>query len=105
MIMFGILLAVGIIVDGAMIVVEYADRKMTEGHKPKQAFAEAAGSMFWPMVSATATMIGAFLPMLLWPGVAGKFMSFFPITLIIILSSSMIVALIFLPVLGGIFGK
>jgi multidrug efflux pump len=105
MIMFGMLLAVGILVDGAIIVVEYADRKMTEGHKPRQAFAEAALRMFWPVVSATATMIGAFLPMLLWPGVAGKFMSFFPITLIIILSSSMIVALIFLPVLGGIFGK
>ena len=61
--------------------------------------------MFWPVVSATATMIGAFLPMLLWPGIPGKFMSYFPITLIIILSSSMIVALIFLPVLGGMFGK
>ena len=105
MIMFGMLLAVGILVDGAIIVVEYADRKMTEGHKPKQAFAEAALRMFWPVVSATATMIGAFLPMLLWPGIPGKFMSYFPITLIIILSGSMIVALIFLPVLGGIFGK
>jgi multidrug efflux pump len=105
MIMFGMLLAVGILVDGAIIVVEYADRKMTEGHKPRQAFAEAALRMFWPVVSATATMIGAFLPMLLWPGVAGKFMSYFPITLIIILSASMVVALIFLPVLGGMFGK
>ncbi len=105
MIMFGMLLAVGILVDGAIIVVEYAERKMTEGHKPRQAFAEAALRMFWPVVSATATMIGAFLPMLLWPGVAGKFMSYFPITLIVILSASMVVALIFLPVLGGIFGK
>ncbi len=61
--------------------------------------------MFWPVVSATATMIGAFLPMLLWPGIPGKFMSYFPITLIIILSASMVVALIFLPVLGGFFGK
>ena len=105
MIMFGMLLAVGILVDGAIIVVEYADRKMTEGHKPKEAFAQAAKRMFWPVVSATATMIGAFLPMLLWPGIPGKFMSYFPITLIIILSASMIVALIFLPVLGGLFGK
>ncbi|HEY5238932.1 MAG TPA: efflux RND transporter permease subunit [Rhizomicrobium sp.] len=105
MIMFAMLLAVGILVDGAIIVVEYADRKMTEGHPPRQAFAEAALRMFWPVVSATLTMIGAFLPMLLWPGVPGKFMSYFPITLIIILSSSMVVALIFLPVLGGFFGK
>ncbi|MBI3677887.1 MAG: efflux RND transporter permease subunit [Proteobacteria bacterium] len=105
MIMFAMLLAVGILVDGAIIVVEYADRKMTEGLAPKQAFAEAARRMFWPVVSATLTMIGAFLPMLMWPGVAGKFMSYFPITLIIILSASMVVALIFLPVLGGFFGK
>src|ERR1700749_462156 len=105
MIMFAMLLAVGILVDGAIIAVEYADRKMAEGHPPKLAFEEAAWRMFWPVVSATLTMIGAFLPMLLWPGVAGKFMSYFPITLIWILSASMIVALIFLPVLGGIFGK
>jgi len=105
MIMFALLLAVGILVDGAIIVVEYADRKMTEGHKPKQAFAEAALRMFWPVLSATATMIGAFLPMLLWPGVAGKFMSYFPITLIIILSAAVVVALIFMPVLGGMFGR
>ncbi|MBI1330365.1 MAG: MMPL family transporter [Alphaproteobacteria bacterium] len=105
MIMFALLLAVGILVDGAIIVVEYADRKMTEGHPPKQAFAEAAVRMFWPVVSATLTMIGAFLPMLLWPGVAGKFMSYFPITLIIVLSCSMVVALVFLPVLGGFLGK
>ena len=104
MIMFAMLLAVGILVDGAIIVVEYADRKMTEGHKPREAFAEAALRMFWPVVSATATMIGAFLPMLLWPGIVGAYMSYFPITLIIVLSSSMIVALIFLPVLGGWFG-
>ena len=105
MIMFAMLLAVGILVDGAIIVVEYADRKMTEGHSPKLAFEEAAWRMFWPVVSATLTMIGAFAPMLLWPGVTGKFMSYFPISLIIVLGSSMVVALIFLPVLGGVFGK
>jgi multidrug efflux pump len=105
MVMFAMLLAVGILVDGAIIVVEYADRKMIEGHPPKLAFEEAAWRMFWPVVSATLTMIGAFLPMLLWPGVTGKFMSYFPIALIIVLGSSMVVALIFLPVLGGVFGK
>ena len=105
MVMFAMLLAVGILVDGAIIVVEYADRKMIEGHPPKLAFEEAAWRMFWPVVSATLTMIGAFLPMLLWPGVTGKFMSYFPISLIVVLGSSMVVALIFLPVLGGVFGK
>src|ERR1700749_4779106 len=105
MIMFAMLLAVGILVDGAIIAVEYADRKMAEGHPPKLAFEEAAWRMFWPVVSATLTMVGAFLPMLLWPGVTGKFMSYFPIALIVVLGSSMVVALIFLPVLGGVFGK
>ncbi|HEY3777691.1 MAG TPA: efflux RND transporter permease subunit [Rhizomicrobium sp.] len=105
MIMFAMLLSVGILVDGAIIVVEYADRKMTEGLPPKQAFAESATRMFWPVVSSTATMIGAFLPMLLWPGIAGEYMSYFPKTLIIVLTCSMVVALIFLPVLGGFFGK
>lgn len=105
MILFAMLLSVGILVDGAIIVVEYADRKMTEGFAPREAFAEAARRMFWPVVSATCAMIGAFLPMLLWPGIPGKFMSFFPITLIIVLGASMLVALIFFPVLGGIFGK
>ncbi len=105
MIMFAMLLAVGILVDGPIIVVEYADRKMTEGYKPREAFAEGARRMFWPVVSATATMIAAFLPMLFWPDVTGKFMSYFPITLIIVLGASMFVALIFLPVLGGMLGK
>lgn len=105
MIMFGMLLAVGILVDGAIIVVEYADRKMAEGTPPKSAFAEAARRMFWPVVSATAAMLAVFLPMLLWPGVSGRFMSYFPITLIIVLSASMVVALVFLPVIGGIFGR
>jgi multidrug efflux pump len=105
MIMFAMLLAVGILVDGPIIVVEYADRKMTEGMPPRPAFAEAARRMFWPVVSATATMIGAFIPMLFWPDVVGKFMSYFPITLIIVLSASMFVALIFVPVLGGMLGK
>jgi multidrug efflux pump len=102
MILFAMLLAVGILVDGAIIVVEYADRKMTEGLNAHDAFAESARRMFWPVVSATATMIGAFLPMLLWPGIPGKFMSYFPITLIIVLGASMLVALIFFPVLGGV---
>ncbi len=105
MIMFAMLLAVGILVDGPIIVVEYADRKMTEGVPPREAFAEAARRMFWPVVSATATMIAAFLPMLFWPGVTGRFMSYFPITLIIVLGASMFVALVFLPVLGGMLSK
>jgi multidrug efflux pump len=105
MVMFGMLLAVGMLVDGGIVVVEYADRKMSEGLDRRAAYTLAAKRMFWPVASSTATTLAAFLPMLLWPGVSGKFMSFLPITLIVVLSASLITALIFLPVMGAIFGK
>ncbi|NIJ43239.1 multidrug efflux pump [Parvibaculum indicum] len=105
MVMFGLLLAVGMLVDGAIVVVEYADRKMAEGMHRKEAYGLAAKRMFWPIASSTATTLAAFLPLLLWPGVSGKFMSYLPITLIVVLSASLLTALIFLPVVGSIFGK
>ncbi|MGF1455166.1 MAG: efflux RND transporter permease subunit [Alphaproteobacteria bacterium] len=105
MVMFGLLLSVGILVDGAIVVVEYADRKMAEGLHRREAYALAAKRMFWPVTSSTLTTLAAFFPMLFWPGVSGKFMSYLPITLITVLSAALIVALIFLPVLGSVFGK
>lgn len=105
MVMFGMLLAVGMLVDGGIVIVEYADRKMSEGLDRLAAYTLAAKRMFWPVASSTATTLAAFLPMLLWPGVSGKFMSFLPITLIVVLSASLITALIFLPVMGALFGK
>ena len=105
MIMFGFLLAVGILVDGAIVVVEFADRKMAEGLDRQKAYALAASRMFWPILSSTGTTLAAFAPMLLWPGVSGKFMSFLPITVIILLSASLLTAMVFLPVIGGLIGK
>jgi multidrug efflux pump len=105
MIMFGFVLAVGILVDGAIVIVEFADRKMAEGLHRKDAYALAAARMFWPIVSSTGTTLAAFAPMLLWPGVSGKFMSFLPITVIILLSASLLTAMVFLPVIGGLVGK
>ncbi len=105
MVMFGLLLSVGILVDGAIVVVEYADRKMVEGLNSFEAYRLAAKRMFWPIASSTGTTLAAFLPMLLWPGVSGKFMSHLPITLIVILTASFITAMLFLPVLGSLFGK
>ncbi len=101
MVMFGLVLTVGILVDGAIVIVEYADRKMAEGMASDEAYILAAKRMFWPVFSSTATTLAAFLPMLLWPGVAGKFMSFLPITVIIVLSASFVTAMVFLPVLGA----
>ena len=104
-VMFGLILAVGMLVDGAIVVVEYADRRISEGQGPMRAYVEAAQRMFWPIVSSTATTLCAFLPMLFWPGVAGEFMGMLPVTLIFVLSASLIVALIFLPVMGGVAGR
>ena len=103
-VMFGLILSVGMLVDGAIVVVEYADRRLQEGIQPMKAYSDAAKRMFWPIVSSTATTLCAFLPMLFWPGVPGQFMGMLPITLIFVLSASLIVALIYLPVLGGVTG-
>ena len=105
MIMFGFILSVGILVDGAIVVVEYADRKMAEGLNRKEAYAMASSRMFLPILSSTGTTLAAFGPMLFWPGVSGKFMSYLPITVIILLTASLFTAMIFLPVVGGLIGK
>ncbi|MEM1078750.1 MAG: efflux RND transporter permease subunit [Pseudomonadota bacterium] len=104
-VMFGLILAVGMLVDGAIVVVEYADRRISEGSGPMAAYTEAAKRMFWPIVSSTATTLCAFLPMLFWPGVAGQFMGMLPVTLIFVLTASLVVALIYLPVVGGVAGR
>ena len=105
MLMFGMVLTVGILVDGAIVIVEYADRKMAEGLVRRDAYILAAKRMFWPVVSSTATTLAAFLPLLLWPGVPGEFMAYLPITVIFVLCASLVTAMIFLPVLGSLFGK
>ena len=102
MVMFGLVLTVGMLVDGAIVVVEYADRKIAEGMDRNEAYIRAAKLMFWPVVSSTATTLAAFLPMLLWPGVSGEFMSFLPIMVIIVLTASLVTAMIFLPVTGAL---
>ncbi|AKS46548.1 multidrug efflux pump [Octadecabacter temperatus] len=104
-VMFGLILAVGMLVDGAIVVVEYADKRMKEGAGPMEAYTDAAKRMFWPIVSSTATTLCAFLPMLFWPGIPGQFMGMLPVTIIFVLSASLVVALIYLPVLGGVTGR
>ncbi|WP_368187538.1 efflux RND transporter permease subunit [Aestuariibius sp. HNIBRBA575] len=104
-VMFGLILAVGMLVDGAIVVVEYADKRIKDGVGPMHAYVEAAKRMFWPIVSSTATTLCAFLPMLFWPGVPGQFMGMLPVTLIFVLSASLVVALIYLPVMGGVTGR
>ena len=99
------LLGLGMLIDGAIVVTEYADRKMMEGFDARAAYTLAAKRMFWPVTASIATTLAAFLPLMFWPGVSGKFMSYLPITVFTVLSGSLLFALIFCPTLGALFGK
>lgn len=105
MIMFGLVLAVGVLVDDPIVVVEYAERKLQEGVSKKEAFILAARKMFVPVVSATFTTLGAFVPLLFWPGIIGKFMSYLPIIVIVVMCASLLSALVFMPVIGAIIAS
>ena len=104
-VLFSLILSVGMLVDGAIVLTEYADRKMHNGFTPKEAYRAAAKRMAWPITASTATTLAAFLPLLFWPGLMGEFMRFMPITLIATLSASLTMALIFVPVLGAALSK
>ncbi len=101
-VLFALILVAGMLVDGAVVVSELADRNLGEGQTPKQAWANAAGRMAWPIIASTATTIVVFMPLLFWPGVVGQFMKYLPATVILCLLASLFMALIFLPVMGGI---
>ncbi|WP_375449475.1 efflux RND transporter permease subunit [uncultured Devosia sp.] len=105
MIMFGLVLAVGVLVDDPIVVVEYAERKLMEGVPKREAFIMAARKMFVPVVSATLTTLGAFVPLLFWPGIIGKFMSYLPIIVIVVMIASLVSALIFMPIIGAIIAS
>ena len=104
-VLFSLIMAVGMLVDGAIVVTEYADRCMSEGMDKKVAYSKAAQRMAWPIIASTATTLAAFAPLMFWPGMMGEFMKYLPFTLIAVLSASLLMALIFVPVLGGVFGK
>ncbi|MDP2490884.1 efflux RND transporter permease subunit [Vibrio splendidus] len=104
-VLFSLIMAVGMLVDGAIVVTEFADRRMQEGEGRKTAYRDAAKRMAWPITASTATTLAAFAPLLFWPDVTGEFMKFLPLTLIATLTASLIMALLFVPVLGGLIGK
>lgn len=104
-VLFALIMAVGMLVDGAIVVTEFADRRMHEGMGRRQAYQDAAKRMAWPITASTATTLAAFAPLLFWPDTTGEFMKYLPMTLIATLSASLIMALIFVPVLGSLIGK
>jgi multidrug efflux pump len=101
-VLFGLILSVGMLVDGAIVVTEYADRKLSEGLSAKDAYGAAAKRMSWPIITSTLTTLSAFAPLLFWPGLVGEFMVYLPITLLSVLISSLLMALIFVPTLGSL---
>ncbi len=100
-VLFGLIMSVGMLVDGAIVVVELAERNMENGYTPKLAYVEAAKRMAWPVTSSIVTHLAAFLPLLFWPGLIGEFMKYLPITLIVTLSASLVMALYFVPTFGA----
>ncbi|UYM15846.1 efflux RND transporter permease subunit [Endozoicomonas euniceicola] len=104
-VLFALIMSVGMLVDGAIVVTEFADRKMSEGLSRKEAYLQASLRMSWPITASTATTLAAFFPLMFWPGMMGEFMMYLPLTLIATLSASLVMALIFIPTIGTLIGK
>lgn len=101
-VLFSLILSAGLLVDSAIVVCEYAERLMVQqGESPARAYGRAAKRMAWPIIASTATTLAVFMPLLFWPGIVGQFMKYMPITLILTLSGSLLMALIFLPTIGS----
>ena len=103
MVLFSLVLALGMLVDNGIVVVENVQRLMEEGYDSFTAAKKGVGEIAWPIIASTATTLGAFIPLALWPGLMGEFMKYLPITLIIVLGSSLFVALVINPVLTAIY--
>ena len=103
-VLFSLILVVGMLVDGAIVISELAERNRAEGMSLKDSFKEASKRMSWPVTASTMTTLAVFLPLLFWPGMVGQFMKYLPITVIISLTASLAMALIFIPVLGASLG-
>jgi len=101
MVLFGLILALGMLVDNGIVVIENIYRLMQEGYSPFRAAKEGVGEVAVPIITSTATTLAAFLPLAFWTGIMGEFMKYLPITLIIVLSSSLFVALVINPSLAA----
>lgn len=105
MVLFSLILALGMLVDNGIVVVENIFRLMDDGFPPLQAAKKGVGEVALPIISSTATTLAAFISLAFWPGMMGEFMKFLPITLIIVLGSSLFVALVINPVLTAVWMK
>ena len=104
-VLFSLILVVGMLVDGAIVTVEQAERNIDEGLPRKEAYLIASKRMVWPVIASTATTLVVFIPLLFWPGMIGEFMKYMPITVLFTLIASLFMAVIFIPVLGSLVGN
>ncbi len=104
-VLFSLILVVGMLVDGAIIISELADRNIDKGMSPELAYQQAATRMAWPVIASTCTTLAVFFPLLFWPGLIGQFMRYMPITVISCLLASLAMALVFIPVIGKSIGR
>ncbi len=105
MVLFALIMGLGMLVDNGIVVVENVYRLYEEGYDLITATRQGVGEIAWPIISSTATTLAAFLPLAMWPGIMGEFMKYLPITLIVVLTSSLFVALFITPVLISLFMK
>jgi CzcA family heavy metal efflux pump len=104
-VLFSLILALGMLVDNGIVIVENIYRHMQQGKTSQEAAAVGTDQVAWPVITSTLTTLGAFSPMLFWPGIMGEFMGYLPQTLIMALSASLFVALVINPVLSARFQK
>ncbi len=105
MTVFGLILAVGLLVDGPIVITEFARSEQEKGVKRSQSYLNASHNMFWPIVASSLTTIAAFFPLLAWPDVLGQWLRVIPLTVIVVLSTSLIVTLVFLPAMGSMIER
>ena len=105
MTIFGLILAVGMLVDGPIVISEYARAEQERGVRRRDSYINASYNMFWPIIASALTTIAAFIPLVFWPDTIGQWLRVIPITVIVVLSCSLIVTLIFVPALGSMIEK
>ena len=105
LVMMGLLLGMGMLIDGAIVITEYADKKIAEGLSRAEGYKLASKRMFYPILASTGTTMAAFIPIIFWPGFTGQFMRYLPITVFFVLIASLIYSLIMIPVIGTYFGQ
>ena len=105
LVMMGLLLGMGMLIDGAIVITEYADKKISEGLSRAEGYKMSSKRMFYPILASTGTTMAAFIPVMLWPGFTGQFMRYLPITVFTVLIGSLIYSLVLIPVLGTYLGQ